>query len=139
MRYSSSLFLTKFHVCFFIISGLFNGEIMISYPMAENYIEPQCLQGHSAPVLQVSFSPNGAFLASNAYSVMGEVIIWSTEVKTNNNAYTKWQIKAHSFISCLNSSDSQLLYRHLVVSQLSDMGGKLQSRRKIVDKFMGSD
>lgn len=61
-------------------SGLSSGDIVVWSPLEEqNQIQPQRLGRHSAPVLQVLFSPNGQFLASNGYK--GEVIVWFTEVK----------------------------------------------------------
>ncbi|EFX85294.1 hypothetical protein DAPPUDRAFT_314015 [Daphnia pulex] len=61
----------------FIACGLRNGSIVLWSPL-ESEMEPRYLEKHTSQVQQVLFSPDGMFLASDAY--LEKAIVWSTKV-----------------------------------------------------------
>ena len=66
---------------------MFGGSISIWSPMEKDKRPFTLTGGHSEQLSQVSFSPNGRFLASTDYE--RKFIIWSTKVKIFSNLLLK--------------------------------------------------
>jgi transducin (beta)-like 1 len=62
---------------------MFGGSISIWSPMEKDKRPFTLTGGHSEQLSQVSFSPNGRFLASTDYE--RKLVIWSTKVKILSN------------------------------------------------------